>query len=532
MSRPQGFTALCWLGVAILYVAVRVGIVDAPLDRDEGIFGLIGQAILRGEIPYRDVFDHKPPGVFYIYALALSFVPASARGIHVFLHLWNFATLLCVAGIARALWGSRAALWAALAYAFVSAAPAVQGFTASSELLLLLPLSASVGLVVGAARAEHRRRVVLLAAAGICAAFACWTKQSAAVVLLVVPAFILVTDASERRWARDLGALLAGGLGASAVVVLPFVLGGDAAELWYWSFTHSALYTSWSWSNAALGYWLQEFGGGLRDLFLASSVVCSAALAGCVLGVRDRGEARSGWFVPAFLLLSLLSVAQSGFFYTHYYAQLLPALALAAGFALARAHEALMTTPRNAWSRAAPAVAIVAVAASAGVTAQPDAVMASAQVLGSQGFEAGADVARYLRTRTSPDQSILIYGSEPQILLQAERRSANPFGMAYPLTGPFPRQREFQERVWAEVERQRPAYVLLPTMPESLLKTPEMDPWLEHKLAELIGEHYTLAALLVFDEQSRLTIANISNAQHASDLRPRTLIEIYRDRSL
>ena len=127
MSRPQGWTAPCWLGLAVLYVALRVGIVDAPLDRDEGIFGLIGQAILRGEVPYRDIFDHKPPGVFYIYALALSIVPASARGIHSFLHLWNFATLLCVASTARALWGSRAALWTGLAFALVSAAPAVQG---------------------------------------------------------------------------------------------------------------------------------------------------------------------------------------------------------------------------------------------------------------------------------------------------------------------------------------------------------------------------------------------------------------------
>jgi hypothetical protein len=41
-----------------------------PYGRDQGVFAVIGQGILEGEAPYRDRWDLKPPGVFFLYAMA------------------------------------------------------------------------------------------------------------------------------------------------------------------------------------------------------------------------------------------------------------------------------------------------------------------------------------------------------------------------------------------------------------------------------------------------------------------------------
>jgi len=41
-----------------------------PYGRDQGVFHYVGREWLRGLIPYRDTFDHKPPGIHVIYALA------------------------------------------------------------------------------------------------------------------------------------------------------------------------------------------------------------------------------------------------------------------------------------------------------------------------------------------------------------------------------------------------------------------------------------------------------------------------------
>lgn len=50
-------------------------------DRDSGVFLYIGKQILNGAIPYRDVWDHKPPAVFYLDALGLLIGRGSMWGV-------------------------------------------------------------------------------------------------------------------------------------------------------------------------------------------------------------------------------------------------------------------------------------------------------------------------------------------------------------------------------------------------------------------------------------------------------------------
>lgn len=38
--------------------------------RDQGIYAVVGDGILAGELPYRDRWDFKPPGIFFLHALA------------------------------------------------------------------------------------------------------------------------------------------------------------------------------------------------------------------------------------------------------------------------------------------------------------------------------------------------------------------------------------------------------------------------------------------------------------------------------
>jgi hypothetical protein len=101
-GRPSGApparrpAAVAFIVIVALYVALRLPGIGVPLDRDEGVFGYMGQLILDGGLPYRDAVDHKPPVSFYINALALCFVPPTARGIHVFLLVYNFLTLVCI----------------------------------------------------------------------------------------------------------------------------------------------------------------------------------------------------------------------------------------------------------------------------------------------------------------------------------------------------------------------------------------------------------------------------------------------------
>ena len=84
-----------------------------PLGLDQGLFACVAQAIARGDLPYRDVWDSKPPSALYTYAVAFALPgPLSSR-------LWMFETLALLASggtaflIARRLWDRWAGLLAA-----------------------------------------------------------------------------------------------------------------------------------------------------------------------------------------------------------------------------------------------------------------------------------------------------------------------------------------------------------------------------------------------------------------------------------
>jgi hypothetical protein len=57
---------LAWfwvVGVAVLLTTFSFG-------RDQSIYATVGQGMLSGQVPYRDLWDFKPPGIFVVFALA------------------------------------------------------------------------------------------------------------------------------------------------------------------------------------------------------------------------------------------------------------------------------------------------------------------------------------------------------------------------------------------------------------------------------------------------------------------------------
>lgn len=52
-------------------LALRYPVADMPLERDKGEYAYIAQCWLDGEVPYKESFDRKPPGVFAAFAVIL-----------------------------------------------------------------------------------------------------------------------------------------------------------------------------------------------------------------------------------------------------------------------------------------------------------------------------------------------------------------------------------------------------------------------------------------------------------------------------
>ena len=102
--------------ILVVVTLLALPLLTYPLGRDQGEFATIGRGILDGRVPYRDLWNPKPPAVFYVYALAMTLfgrtVPA-LRAIDLFIvPVISWALFW----LAKCVSTNRVALWAALLF--------------------------------------------------------------------------------------------------------------------------------------------------------------------------------------------------------------------------------------------------------------------------------------------------------------------------------------------------------------------------------------------------------------------------------
>lgn len=101
MADVQQLKNRYWAGVALFTIilftgAIRVRLLDVPLERDEGEYAYAGQLILDGIPPYAQAYNMKMPGIYAGYALILAIFGQTLTGIHLGLLVINTATIFLV----------------------------------------------------------------------------------------------------------------------------------------------------------------------------------------------------------------------------------------------------------------------------------------------------------------------------------------------------------------------------------------------------------------------------------------------------
>jgi len=144
--RSRAWTSIL-LVTAGLLVGARLPSLAQPMGADQGLYAYVGERILRGERPYLDAWDQKPPAIHYTYALLRSVWPADG--------VVAAADLLAAAGVAVLLF--------AIGRALVSRHVGV-----ASALLFLLLSNPAFGRLGGVrVRAQAETFIVLAVTAGI-----------------------------------------------------------------------------------------------------------------------------------------------------------------------------------------------------------------------------------------------------------------------------------------------------------------------------------------------------------------------------
>src|SRR2546426_1764564 len=213
-------------------VAVTVSIAHAPsflhrlLDGDEAIYGSIAALMNLGDPLYaQGGVDNKPPGIFWVYAVAFRvFGMYQMTAVHAIALLAIGATCVLIFLVGRHLAGTSVGILAAIFYGVMTAAGNPRLLAANTEAFMMLPLTASFLLML---RRRWLWSGLLLTAAG---AF----RQSAAIDVLLVPMAVYYLEPRESR--RRALALFAGGVVAGPLAGAGLLaLTGSLTGFWQWT---------------------------------------------------------------------------------------------------------------------------------------------------------------------------------------------------------------------------------------------------------------------------------------------------------
>src|ERR1700712_2730822 len=102
------------IALIVIITLIAAPTITYPLGRDQGEFATIARGILDGRIPYVDLWNPKPPAIFYVYAAAMRLFGRTSEALRV-LDLLIFPPLAATLyWIGKRLASSRVGLWAAL----------------------------------------------------------------------------------------------------------------------------------------------------------------------------------------------------------------------------------------------------------------------------------------------------------------------------------------------------------------------------------------------------------------------------------
>ncbi len=446
----------------VFVVAVRVRLLEVPLDRDEGEYAYVGQQLLRGVPPFESIYHVKLPGIYAVYAAIEALLGETVAAIRTGLLAVNLASGAVVFAIARRFFGPLASALAAAAFALFSLGQELDGFSANAEHFLLLP--ALLGLLALLAAPGGRRGRALVFLAGLGLGVATVVKQQGLFFLAAGALYGVAFAWAERprrpaRRLRDGAVFTLGAALPYALLCAMFAALGLFERFWWWTAYYPRRYVSEiSWADGWANFWLTFHPAGERLGVVDAHWPLLALAAGGGLWLLASRRRRALAFVGSLAVGSALAVATGLHFFPHYYLLAAPAVALGVGAAV----QAL-----GAWR--GPALALLAGAAVLGFAVHSqraylfelDPILVSRTSFGANPFPESVEIARYLEAHTEPGDRIAVLGSEPQIYFLAKRRAATGYVYTYEMMREHPHVRELQTEMTREIEAALPRYVVM-----------------------------------------------------------------------
>jgi hypothetical protein len=190
------------LFLIVLVTLIALPILTYPLGRDQGEFATIGCGLTQGKLPYVDLWNPKPPAVFYVYAGAMTLFGKTAEALRAIDLLIMPVIMAAVYWLGNRVAGARIGLWAALLTGVFYFTETFWTLT-QNDGIALLPMTLAMVCMFKAAEGRRRATLWALASGALCA-WTVWFKYPFALfVLALVLGYIWLQHKAAKPQGRE-----------------------------------------------------------------------------------------------------------------------------------------------------------------------------------------------------------------------------------------------------------------------------------------------------------------------------------------
>lgn len=442
------------VGLILLALIAAVSLLSATeywlvaRTRDSGVFMYIGSEILEGKIPYRDIWDHKPPLIFYINALGHLINPKHWWGLWLVQFAFLYGSLLTAFVLIKRQLGAIPAV-ASCALFVVLFQPLYEQGNFTEQYALLWQFAA----LYLFAEMKRKPRKWHGDAIGVTGALAFLLRQNLIGVWIAIGLYLVVEAAITRNWRENwqlLWHMIIGGIAPLIFLGIYFALHGALDEMLDAVFAYNFVHVS----SVETGRWYDMWLYGFRRITIGESrfppfILMPIAFLIALSYLRwAKREIRPIIILSLILLpIEIVLANLSGYNFTHYYLAWLPVFTLLCAIAVYALLQLLTEISRKFGWHKSPTFARWGQIGAIGLQGviilllllylYPNIGKYLEQknnYAANYIHEVPNFAVEYVRRYTEPDDYILVWGAQTEIYDLSERPSPTRFVYQYPLT--------------------------------------------------------------------------------------------------
>jgi len=441
-------------GVLLAVVIIAYSL-DIP-GRDSGVYLYMGRYILDGDLPYVDLWDHKPPLIFYIDALGLIIGHGDKWGVHFLEFTLLLGSAVCAWSITKPLFGNGASLFAMLVW--ITSLPRLLHGGNFTEEFAILSQFAALLVFVRAEAGTYRWHGFML---GVFGALAFLLKQKLIAIWIGLGILFIYQYLRQRSlgcmW-RKLLPMIAGTAFTLGLFPLYFYIQGGLDAFWDGAFLYNFQYSNVGWG--ARFFVMLE---GLQKYNIAV-VPLAGWLAAVIFLFKTKNQPPALYGLLQLLVivlpLELLFSSTSGRVYSHYFISYLPVFAVLSGFfswlLLTYVTKHIYQDKKITTSVAAGILGLI-------ITACIGQYINSVYVSYARITSAGGlrpTVAGYIRSHTAANDYVLLWGAETVVNFLAQRKSPTRYFYQYPLITKNYSNEALVKRFMIDLKQNQPAMIV------------------------------------------------------------------------